>query len=198
MDNLKPAIISEDRQIERTLAQTFAGPITLHTRTDNTRKFEVSILSAHNRPAQGLVYLGTIGLWRTPLLSHKNSRPSRLELFGIFAASKDGCLDILASAAFRVMRTHEQIDAGTVFLDYVHPWYPKATVAHLYFADPGRLHAIPLDEIRMGNLSVRFLELIPITPSEHDYLLQHGADALEGALLGGAADLSDLKRNPAV
>ena len=198
MDNFKPEIVSEDGQIERTLIQAFAGPATLHTHAHNTKKFEISILSVYNRPANGLACLGTIGLWRTSLLSHQDSHPARLELFGIFAADKVGCRDMLASAAFRVMRTREHIDPGTVFLDYVHAWYPKATAAHLYFAEPGRLHAIQFDEIRMGNLGVRFLELIPITPSEHDYLLQHGADALEAALLVGAADLTDLKRNSAV
>ena len=198
MDNLKPEIISEDRQIERALAHAITGPNTHHTSTDSTRKFKVFILGSPHRPTQGLVSLGTMGLWRTPLLSHNNSRPHRLEFFGIFAANKDGCLDILASAAFRVMRTHEQIDTGTVFVDYVHTWYPKATVSHLYFAEPGSLHPMQLDEIRMGNLSVRFLEVIPITPSEHIFLLKHGPSELEGALLGSAADLSDLKRNPAV
>ncbi len=198
MDHSKPEIVSEDGLIERALTHAFTGPTTLYPHSDQTRKFEIKILSAFNRPEHGQISLGTIGLWRTPLIPHKNAAPTRLELFGIFAAGKEGCIDILSSAAFRIMRTHESIEPGTVFLDYIHPWYPKATVAHLYFAKPGNLHTIQLDEIRMGNLNVRFLEVIPITPTEHDYLLKHGADALEGALLGSAVDLSDLKRNPAV
>ena len=198
MDNIKPEIVSEDGLIERALTHAFAGPTLLHPHLDQTRKFEIKVLSAHNRPEYGQTSLATIGLWRTPLVAHNNNHPSRLELFGFFPASKEGCIDILSSAAFRLMRTHEAIEPGTVFLDYIHPWYPKATVAHLYFTEPNRLHQIDLDEIRMGNLMVRFLEIIPITPEEHDYLLQQGADALESALLGSAFDLSDLKRSSAI
>jgi len=71
-------------------------------------------------------------------------------------------------------------------------------VPHLFFTMPSTWGEGALDEMTMGNLEVRFLQILPIAQSEYEYLLEHGEDALEMKLIGGAVDFYDLKRKAAV
>ena len=198
MSNTRPEVVSEDKQIARIVAAAFGGLTTTERHLDSTRKLEISILCAPNRPIPGINSYSTIGLWRTPLDPAPQSPPVRLELVGAFPADKEGFQEILASAAFRMIRTRKAAAPGHVFPDYVREWYPKSTVPHLFFTVPSTWDEGTLDEMRMGNLEVQFLQVLPIAQTEYDYLLEHGEDALELKLIESAVDFYDLKRKTAV
>lgn len=198
MSTGKPEVVSEDKQVVRKVSAAFGGTQSIERHLDLTRKFEISILCAPDRPIHGVNSYSTVGLWRTALEALPNNEPVRLEIVAAFPADKDGFREILASAAFRVQRTRKAATAGQVFPDYVREWYPKSTVPHLFFTMPSTWGEGALDAMTMGNLEVRFLQILPIAQSEYEYLLEHGEDALEMKLIGGAVDFYDLKRKAAV
>ncbi len=198
MESTKPEIVSEDKHIERLLADAFGGPPTLQRVHHVTRKYETTLLSVSGHPEPELSSLATIGLWRTPLPSPKVLETQRLELVGIFETNKEGCRQVLAAAAFRVMRTKKYLTHGNTIQDCLHEWYPKASVPHLYFVDAAQWSFPQLKPSVMGALTIRFLEAIPIAESEFQFLQEHGSRALESKLLGASATLWDLKRSPAI
>lgn len=195
MDPGKPEIVSEDKQIERLLADAFGGPPQLFRVFHNTRKYEVDVLAVPQSPEPDLCSLGTIGLWRTTLIGPKIPETSRIELTGIFEVTREGAREVLAAAAFRIMRTQKPVPSGSIFLNCLHDWYPKATVPHLFFV-PANLWSFPhLQPTRMGALQIQFLQAIPVTESEYLFAQEHGAQALEAKLLGASTNIADLKRN---
>jgi len=198
METGKPEIVSEDKQIERLLENTFAGLAVTQRLVHQTRKYEVSILSVAGRPEPELSTLATIGLWRTLLTGPKTVDTSRLELVGIFESAKDGCREILATAAYKIMRTHKQLVPGSAFQDCVHDWYPKANVPHLYFVEAAKWSFPRLRPSQMGNLNIHFLQALPITQSEFEYLQEHGNRALESKFLAAAVNHWDFKRKACV
>ena len=195
MDPVKPEVVSEDKQIERLLAGAFAG-VPLHFRVlHNTRKYEVEVIVVPGKPEEELCSLGTVGLWRTPLHGTNSNDSQRIELVSIFEASREGAREVLAAAAFKIMRTQKSVPPGTVFVNCLHDWYPKANVPHLYFVDANLWSFPQLVPTMLGNLQVRFVEALPITEAEYQFVLEHGGHALEAKLLGAASNLWDLKRN---
>ena len=198
MPNGKPEVVSEDKQITRKVALAFGGQTTTERHLDSTRKLEISILCASNCPIPGVNSYATIGLWRTSLEHAPDALPVRLELVAAFPANKDGFREVLAAAAFRIIRTRKAAAPGHAFPDYVHEWYPKATVPHLFFSVPSSWEEDALNEMRMGNLEVQFLQILPISQAEYDFLLEHGEDALELKFIDGTVDFYDLKRNSVI
>jgi hypothetical protein len=161
MDPAKPEIVSEDKQIERLLSTAFAGPPLRFRVVHNTRKYEVEVLAVPGKPEPELCSLGTLGLWRTSLQGPKSSDSERVELVSIFEASREGAREVLAAAAFKIMRTQRPVPSGTIFVNCLHDWYPKATVPHLYFVDANLWSFPRLVPARMGNLQIRFVEASP-------------------------------------
>lgn len=198
MTNGKPEVVSEDKQIARKVALAFGSQTTTERHLDSTRKLEISILCVSNCPIPGVNSYSTVGLWRTSLEHGPDALPVRLELVAAFPAEKDGFREVLAAAAFRIMRTRKAAAPGHVFPDYVHEWYPKATVPHLFFSVPSSWEEDALSEVQMGNLEVQFLQILPISQPEYDFLLEHGEDALELKFIAGAVDFYDLKRKSAI
>ncbi len=194
----KPEVVSEDKQVVRKVSGAFGGTVSIERHLDATRKFEVSILCAPDRPISGINSYSTVGLWRTALEALPNHTPVRLEIVAAFPSDKEGFREILASAAFRIMRTRRHAAAGHVFADYVREWYPKSTVPHLFFTVPSTWEEDALDDMTMGNLELQFLQILPITQGEYEFLMEHGEDALEMRLIGAAVDFYDLKRKSAV
>jgi hypothetical protein len=157
---------------------------------DRTRKFEIGLLVAAGRPELELSSLVTVGLWQTGLSGVRE----RLELAGIFASAQEGCREVLAAAAFKVMRTHQALRHGTVLVNCLHDWYPKANVPHLYFVQADQWSFPQLQTMQLGHLRVKFLEALPITEAEKEFVEQKGGAMLESLLLGAAANLWDLRR----
>lgn len=184
----------ESRELEAALSRQISlalGSACDHyTLADRTRKFEIGLLAAVGRPEAELSSLVTLGLWQTAL----TGTLERMELAGIFASDKQGCREVLAAAAFKTMRTHQAIRHGTILVNCLHDWYPKASVPHLYFV-PAELWSFPqLRPIVLGDITVKFLEALPITEAEKALVEEKGGPMLEGLLLGAAANLWDLRR----
>lgn len=198
MEEARPEIVSEDRTLEKAIEKAFGAAGTLYTVVHHTRKFEVPVMTVKGKPERELSSLATVGLWRTPVSGGKLKENQRIELVGVFETAREGCREALAAAAFRVMRTGKAFGPGTVLLNCLHDWYPKATVPHFYFVQAQRWGFAQLQPVKMGALEVVFLEVLPVTEGEVNLLNELGPGALESKLLGASVSLWDLKRPSAV
>jgi hypothetical protein len=177
-------------ELTRRITATLGGKCGRYVLADRTRKFEIGMIAAPGKPEAELTSLVTVGLSQTVL----TGTAQRLELAGIFPTDKEGCREVLAAAAFKVMRTHQAIQPGTVQLNCLHDWYPKANVPHLYFVEAEHWNFPQLQPIDMGSFTVKFLQALPITEAEKELVEQQGGMGLESLLLGAAANLWDLRR----
>lgn len=77
------------------------------------------------------------------------------------------------------------------------PWIEGASCDHLLISLPYLLGP-QFEYLRVLDLTIRFLWLLPITRSEAAYARMHGVDALESAFEKAGFDTSDPSRNPVV
>jgi hypothetical protein len=164
----------------------------------DTLPLSLGILESANRPSDGLTSYGTIGLWEAALDWGPGEFPTRLELVGAFPSDKKAFRDILAAAAFNIMRTKRPCFPGYVMPNYVREWYPTTTVPHLYFTSPSLWDAESLTELDLEPEKVNWLQVFPISTDERGFLERNGDDALEDLFVEKDIDIFDLQRGSAV
>jgi antitoxin YqcF len=117
---------------------------------------------------------------------------TRLELAGACATVADLFPNVLASAAFRIMRARTLYGPGSVMPGYVSEYYPSTTVPHLYLTAPFLWEE--LTTLECGSKQVSWLLVVPISEREKEYLEAHGDDALEDLFEKHQIDVFDLDR----
>jgi hypothetical protein len=119
--------------------------------------------------------------------------PARLEIAGACASADEFFANILASAAFCIMRTKRLYFPGSVMPNYVREYYSTTTVPNLYFTAPF-IWEDSLKTLDCGTKKVSWLLAMPISDAEQDYLNEHGDDALEDLFEKHQIDIFDLTR----
>lgn len=192
MSKAKPT--AENKRVARHAASAFGSKPQVVEYLHDTEPLAVDILWCENSPCTGVTAYSTIGLSDYPMLNDDGTEfPTRLEIAGACSSKEDMFANILASAAFCVMRTHRLCYPGAVMQDYVREYSPSSTVPHLYFTAPF-LWEESLRTLDCGTKKVSWLLAMPISQAECQYLLEHGDDALETLLERYQIDIFDLYR----
>jgi hypothetical protein len=118
--------------------------------------------------------------------------PIRLELAGACLTGAQFFPNILASAAFSIMRTGDIHYPGTVMPNYVRQYYPSSKLPHLYLTAPFLWK--DLNTLDCGTKKVSWLLAMPIAEPEYSYLTEHGDVALERLFEQHEIDIFDLNR----
>jgi len=190
----KPKRISnENKSVAKYLATAFGGKPQVQEYLHDTEPISVDILWCSGRPCEGVTSYGTIGLSDTAMSWGEGEFPTRIELVGACASKKNLFPNILASAAFCVMRTERLCYPGAVMPGYVRTYYRKSPLPHLYFTAPF-LWAEKLKELDLGTKKVNWLLAVPISEEEYRYLDQKGDEALEDLFEHRQIDIFDLNR----
>lgn len=187
-------ISPENRSIARYVATVFGGRPRVHEYADESETLTVGILFSHDRPQEGVTSYSTVKLSDHPMRWGDGEFPVRLELAGVCANTAKLFPNILASAAFTIMRSDAVYHPGTVIQDLVRQSYPTLKLPHLY------LTALSLweHELRMldcGTKKVSWLIAMPISDSEYSYLKEHGDRALDRLFESRQIDVSNLDRS---
>jgi hypothetical protein len=183
-----------NKTLARYAAAAFGGVPHVDGFADRDEKLKVDILYCRNRPTDGVTAYSTIGLSDHPMHSPDGSEfPTRLELSGVCATAVDSFPNILASAAFSVIRTQRVHYPGAVMPDFVRHYGASTDLPHLYLTSP-YLWEEQLKTLDCGTKRVSWLLAIPISEAEYGYLKQHGDRELERRLEERKADVSDISR----
>jgi antitoxin YqcF len=160
---------------------------------DREEQLKVGILTCPARPTDDLTSYSTLGLSDHPMPWGEGEFSTRIELAGVCASDEPKFANVLALAAFCIIRSGKVYHPGTVMPDYVRLIFPSLDLPHLYLTAPF-LWQETLRTLDLVTRKVSWLLAMPISESERLYLTQHGEDAFESALEQAEIDFADLRR----
>jgi hypothetical protein len=190
----KDAPISpENKMIARYVAAAFGGTPRVADYADRSEQLTVGILHCRDRPREGVTAYSTIRLSDHPMRWGAGEFLTRLELAGVCVNNVEYFPNVLASAAFSIMRSDAVYHPGTVMPNYAHQSDGSSTLPHLYLTAPF-LWENGLTTLDCGTKKVSWLLAMPISESEYSYLKEHGDQALERLLEKQDVDVSNPER----
>jgi hypothetical protein len=153
------------------------------------------IFVSEGSPEQGWTTCSTVQLHRhTNLLE---DRDVRVELMARARESDRLIANVVATAAFNVMKDGWLAAPGVVFPDLVAEYFVDTTTPHVMWADPFSDPELRTVEIS-GVGTVHWLLAVPLSAAEVEFLHEHGYDALEERLGAAGAEYFDLWRESVV
>jgi hypothetical protein len=190
-------VSAENKALARHVAAAFGGRPRAQEYLHDAEPLGIDLVVCEGRPSPGLTSYATLGLSDTPMRKDGEEFPTRVELVGIMETTDAAFANVLAAAAFRVMRGNEFVYPGRVFAGYVAEYFPDAHLPHVYLTTPYPWEDA-LRSTRFGAKLVSWLLAVPISESELAYLREHGDAAFEELLEAQNAQIMTLARPPVV
>lgn len=189
----------DNKDIARYVANAFGGtPNVTEYGHDEIEELTVGILRCHDRPDPGVTSYSTVKVSDYPMLDEGREFPTRLELCTACATEYEVIQNVLATAAFIIMRTHRLCFPGAVLEDAVREYEKDTPLPHLYLTSPFLWE----DELKSLTLPsgkvVTWLLAFPISDSELNHLEAHGAESLETLFESAQIDIFNPHRPPAL
>lgn len=155
----------------------------------------IDLLEIRDQPEEGLVSYSTLGLFESEL-RHDDGEPmkTRIELCADMPEDLQQWANVMATAAFALMRGGQAVRPGSVLPDCVAEFYPKSTTPHLYLCAPFAWNDGEFPRVEFDAFMVNWLQVFPISQAELDYIEQHGGEAFEDQMLEHDPDIYDLTR----
>ena len=158
-------------KIAQEIARAVGGVPQAYTFRNHDNKLDLFI--GENRPDDDLTTAATIGLSEYTIYRRINDKPLRVEIIGAADAELEYFPNIIADCGFNIVRGEYSISPGAVYPNIIRNYYPNAKVNHIFFTQPflWELESFDFDEEY-----VTWLQAIPITEAELQFLEKHGAE----------------------
>lgn len=183
------------KQVYRAAADAFGGEPKVDRRYDEDESHSVDVLRCADRPVPGLAVYSTLTLHDTP--NHLDDSDIRVELMGVAPGDVEDYPDLLATAAFCIIKDGWLAAPGVVFPDLLRMYELSPTLRHLMWAAPFPYEQLSTVEVRNAP-DVHWLLGVPISEQERLFLLEHGYDALERRFVDAGLDYWRLDRESVV
>lgn len=184
-----------DRAVAKAAASAFGGEPRVHRHYDVDETNAVDILTCADRPSPGFVTYSTLGLRHFENVL--DDADIRVELAGVCSIGASEFPNLLATAAFFVMKQHWLCGPGVVFPGILNYYALSRDLEHILWVEPfpwEQLGAVTLPD----RSKVHWLLAIPIAESERQFLLAEGYYALEALFSSRDLPYFDLGRTPVV
>ncbi len=188
------SISKENKQIGKKIATTFGGKPSVNRYWDNMEKSFVDLVACINRPSEGVVSYGTVGLSNYPIIQDGKEFHVRLELVGACASAFDMYPKILTTAAFYIINEKWFCCPNAILQNAIDMYDNSLQMKHLLFVSPF-LWEDPLATTEFDTKSVAWLLAVPISEKERLYAVEHGADDLEDLFEKKQIDIFNLSRS---
>lgn len=183
------------RIVARAAATAFGGEPRVDRFYDEPEPHSVDVLTCVDRPTPGFSTYSTVSLHAaTNLLEGADIR---VEVAGIAPRGVAEFPNVLATAAFRVIKDGWLCAPGVVFPALLSDYGLSSTMEHVLWAPPSPWEELSSVEI-VDDLSVHWLLAIPISEAERSFLVDRGYDVLEALLAEHEAEYFDLERESLV
>jgi hypothetical protein len=172
------------RAVARAAAGAFGGKPSVRRYYDEREMHSVDILTSPDRPTPGFATYSTLSLHTAPNLLE--GKDIRVEIAGVAPCSATEFPNMLASAAFFVIKDRWLCAPGVVFPALVKEYGPSSHLQHVMWAPPfpwEELGAVPVTD----ELTVHWLLAVPISEAERRFLIEH----VRGGQPGGLRPLDD-------
>lgn len=183
----------ENKKLAQLVLGAFGGKPLVIEYQDDSEKLSIDIMSCADQPSPGITSYSTLGLSDFPMFQDDNEFPVRLELLAGCNTDVAWFPNMLASAAFYIMRTGWLCHPGVVLQIAIHPYAPDVPVQHLYFTAPF-LWEDKLQTAQLETKKVAWLLALPITNDEYEYSKKNGDDNFEELLESVDVDIFDINR----
>ena len=188
------AIPDDRKNVARHALSVFGGKPKVQQFMHDDLPMAIDMLSVVGAPEPGLISYSTLGLYET-VLDNEAQVGTRIELCGAMPADIDQWPNVLASAAFALMRSKRGVAPGSVLEGYVGEYYEDTAVPHLYLTAPFLWNDGYFEQHELHNgVKINWLQGIPISAAELDLLRLRGDDDFENLLEQANVDVFDLHR----
>lgn len=184
-------------KIKRIIAEkereTIGGSPHVFRYYDDSERIHVDILSSADRPCRGAVSYATIGLseYDTGLLA--GGKRLGIELLGACDAGEPSFANMLASAAFAVMKSGK-CSYGDIIPDIIARYRNDTEMKHFFLTNPFLWDGF--GTLESEDRLTAWLLAVPVSDSEKDYADENGWEALEDRFVECGIDILDLERKP--
>lgn len=159
---------------------------------DKDEKSEIHVLHSTETPEEGLISYATVGLSDYPDDSYEVDPPLGVEIVTVSNLPDFG--EVVSTAAFCVINSGYRVQPGAIFPGVVRLHHPDTTVPNLMFVDPYLWDDEDLASRVYGEKTVAFLQAVPVSDAETEYVLENGSDALGALFEEKDPDFIDLQR----
>lgn len=190
-------VSGDNKALARYALKAFGGSPHVQAYYHDTEALSVDILKCEDRPCKGVTSYSTIGLSDTPMFKDGEEFSVRLELSAACSSVNTQFANVIASAAFCIVRSKRLYHPGATLQGYVREYFASSSVPHLYLTAPF-LWESELKMLSLESKKVCWLLAMPISESESQYLGVYGDDALESLFEEHQVDIYDLNRSSVV
>jgi antitoxin YqcF len=187
----------DNKIIARKVASAFGGKPVVKEFLHDHKDIKIDLIYCANQPDEGLVSIGTIGLSDHAFPWGDSEFPTRLEICAIAVESNTLFLNVVASAAFNMIRSKIIATPGAVMKNYVSEYFPDTALPNLYFTAPF-VWEDALDMVVLESKKVSWLLCFPISDAEARYVEENGDDSFETLLQEASIEIYDMNRGSIV
>lgn len=188
----KPKPPPTTRRMSDFLKARFGPESATYAYYDDSERHVVAVVEAPGVPHPELTTFATASLHAAPNVLE--ARDIRVELLIVGSRDRPELANVVATAAFFVLKDGWLAAPGVVFPNAISEYVPDATVPHLMWTEPfdfGDLGTVAIPDL---TAEVHLLQAVPITDAEREFVLREGFDALSRALVSADAEHFDLYR----
>lgn len=189
------AVAPSAKQVYRAALEAFGGEPKVDRRYDEDESHSVDVLRCADRPVDGLAVYSTLTLHAAP--NHLEDKDIRVELMGVAPGDVEEYPNLLATAAFYVIKDGWLAAPGVVFPSLLETYDLSSTLQHLLWVEPFPYEELSTVEIADGP-DVHWLLGIAVSEDERRFLIDRGYDALEQRFADVDLDYWDLERDSVV
>ena len=188
--------ISElDRAVARAAASAFGGKPRVTRFYDADESHSVDLLISSDRPSPGFTSHSTVDLHNVP--NPLEGTDMRVEIAGVAPSAATAFANMLATAAFYVIKDGWLCAPGVVFPSLMKEYGLSSTLSHVMWNEP-----FPWEQLESAKFSEQFsvhwLLAVPISDAEYELLLDRGFFALQLLFTEHEIEYFDLDRRSVV
>lgn len=164
---------------------------------DEKNQKAIDILTCFDTPFEHVNSYATIGFSKLAAKLTSGGKPLTVEFVSACESTYDLFPNIVSTSTFQLMDGITTYGPGSVIPDVISMYYPKSDMKHMWMAYPFLWNNAPRT-LTVEEKLVAWLQLIPISDMEYQYLLQNGYDALEDLFEKAEVDVLDLGRKSVI
>lgn len=189
----KRAALPETRPlVSRFLKERLGGDTSTRAYYDERELHAVAVVEAVGSPEASLSTFSTASLHVAE--NWLEGEDIRVELMITVARESVFCGNIVATSAFNVLKSGWLAAPGVVFPDAVREYSPMTTTPHVMWTEPFAFDALSTVSLEGVAGDIHWLQGVPLTDREVDFLKSEGYDALAARLESRDAPYYDLER----
>jgi hypothetical protein len=182
--------------VSRFLKERLGGDSSTRAFYDEREQHAVAVVEAIGSPEESLSTFSTASLHVAE--NWLENEDIRVELMITVARESLFAGNIVATSAFNVLKSGWLAAPGVVFRDVVREYSPTTTTPHVMWTEPFAFEGLSTVSLEGVAEDIHWLQGVPLTDGEADFLNREGYEALTARLESHDAPYYDLERQSTV